>query len=281
MDKLNTILAATDFSESADHAVEYAAALAEKAGAALILMHAFHVPVVASEVPTLMFTLGEMEKEGMDQLKIIENKLIKKYPGLKSIWSLCLHGFAVETIESQVEKNKADLVVMGLKGSGFFSEKVIGSNSDALAREAKFPVLIVNSACTFKGIKRILFASDNREIKNHTVLEPLKTIAKTFGAHVSILHVSKKTLAEIPVETAVEGLALNRYLESVAHHFFEESANNLVAGLNAFAKDKQIDLTVALARNHGFFESIFSKNHVHDMVYHTNTPLLILHEPVT
>ena len=59
---MKTILAATDFSDSAQNAVEYAASMAELTEAKLILFHAYHVPIVASEVPTMMFTLNEMEK---------------------------------------------------------------------------------------------------------------------------------------------------------------------------------------------------------------------------
>ena len=271
-------MVATDFSESADNAVDYAAGLADRSGAELILLHAFHIPVVASEVPTMMFTLGEMEKEGMDQLTITENELRQKYPGIKAFKSLCLHGFVVETVESQVEKYKADIVVLGLQGSGFFSEKVIGSNADALARQAKFPVLIINHHCHFKPLKRILFASDNREIKDHSVLEPLKNLAKQFKSEIHILHVSKKEKTETTLENAVEGLAMDRYLEGIEHYFFDENAGELMVGINSYAKNKEIDLTVALARKHGFFESFFHKNHVHSMVYHTNTPILILHE---
>jgi len=75
MIQLNTILAATDFSESAENAVDYAAALAEKAEAVLILLSAFHVPLVASEVPTLMFTLDELEKEGLQNLRETEARI--------------------------------------------------------------------------------------------------------------------------------------------------------------------------------------------------------------
>ncbi|HQQ94063.1 MAG TPA: universal stress protein [Bacteroidia bacterium] len=275
---LRKILVATDFSESADNALEYAAGLAERTGASLTLLHAYHVPVVASEVPTLMFTLGEMEKEGLDELHRTENELRQKFPRLGKVNTLCLHGFVVETIESQVEKLEIDMVVMGLQGSGFFSEKVIGSNSDAVARRAKFPVLIINHHCRFRDIKRILLASDNKEIRNHHVLDTMRNIAQRFRSQVHILHVSKKENHETSLESAVEGLSMDRYLEGIEHYFFEENAPELMVGINNFNRKKDIDLTVALARRHGFFESFFHKDHVHSMVYHSNTPILILHE---
>lgn len=278
MSKLTTILTATDFSESAENAVDYAAALALKCGAGLVILNAYHVPLVASEVPTLMFTLNELEAEGLQQLKATEARVRKTNPGLKSVDLLCIHGFAGEVIKTQAEKWNAGLVVMGLQGGGFFNEKVIGSNTYEMVNDCSSPVMIVHHQLKYKPITRILFASDNKEIKSLNLLDPLKTLAQLFEAEIYILHVNKDE-KELPgQEAAVGGLRLDHYLEGITHHFFEMTAANLTEGLNAFAKQHNIDLSVALARHHGFFESLFRKNNVQDIIYHLNTPILTLHQ---
>ncbi len=275
---LTTILAATDFSESAENAVDYAAALAVKCQARLVVLSAYHVPLITSEVPTLMFTLGELEKEGFQQLKETEARLRKNNPGLKSVDLFCLHGFAGEMIKTQAEKQKAGLVVMGLQGSGFFNEKVIGSNSYEMVTECSCPVMIVHHQLKYTPIKRILFASDNKEIKSLNLLEPLKTLAKLFEAEIYILHVNKNEKALPGLEAAIGGVTLDHYLEGLKHGFYEITALNLTEGLNAFAKEHRIDLSVALARHHSFFESLFRKNNVQDMLYHIHTPILTIRE---
>jgi nucleotide-binding universal stress UspA family protein len=278
MPAFSTILAATDFSDSAENAVNYAADLAVKSQANLVLIFAYHVPLVTSEVPTLMFTLNELEKEGLQQLKESEARLRKSHPGIKSIELLCLHGFVVECIKTQAEKLKADLVVMGLQGSGFFSEKIIGSNSSELVRDCISPVLIVHHELRFKPIQRILLAIDNKEIKHFSALEPLRTLAQVFNAEVFILHVNK-TEKELPgMEAAVGGVGLDHFMEGIKHNFYEITAQNLTEGLNIFAQEQKIDLSVGLARHHGFFDSLFRKNNVQDMIYHLNTPILTIHE---
>ncbi|MCU0359232.1 MAG: universal stress protein [Bacteroidia bacterium] len=278
MSSFSTILAATDFSESAENAIDYAAAMAVKSKARLILLTAYHVPLVASEVPTLMFTLNELEKEGLQQLKDTEARIRKNHPELQSVELMCLHGFAGETIKNQAEKLKADLVVMGLQGSGFFSEKVIGSNASEMVSECACPVMIIHHQIKFKPIQRILFASDNKAIKSLNLLEPLKTMARLFNAEIFILHVNKEEKNIPGFEAAVEGVALDHFLEGIQHNFYEITAPNITVGLNTFAQKHNIDLSVALARHHGFFESIFRKNNMQTIIYHIQTPILTIHE---
>lgn len=278
MSTLSTILVATDFSESAENAVDYAAELALVSKARLVILSAYHVPLVASEVPTLMFTLSELEKDGLQQLRNSEVRIRKNHPNIKSIELMCLHGFAGETIKSQAEKLQADLVVMGLQGTGFFNEKIIGSNTYEMVQECCCPVMIVHHQLRYKPIKKILFASDNKEIKNLNVLKPLKTLSELFDAELFILHVNREEKNLPGLEAAVGGITLDHFLEGTKHNFYEITANHLTEGLNTFATQHQIDLSVALARNHGFFDSFFRKNHVQDMIYHIQTPILTLHE---
>ena len=258
--------------------MDYTAALAEKTSARLVLLHAFHIPLVASEVPTMMFSLSEMEKDGMDQLRETKKRLRENYPDLAPIDLLCLHGFAIETIQAQAEKISADLIVMGLQGSGFFSEKIIGSNAFELMNQKKHPLLVVHHQLRFKTIKRILLATDNRTIPSLEVLRPLKNFAEIFKAQIYILHVSPTEEVLPPLEAAVGGVKLDHFLEGTTHHFFDVASPNFMEGLNNFADEYAIDLTVAVAREHGFFEKLFRKNHIQDMMYHVHTSILTLHE---
>ncbi len=278
MTKLKCILAATDFSESAENAVDYAAALAEKAEAKLVILSAFHIPIVASEIPTLMFTLDELEKDGLQKLKETESRLRKLHPGLKEIELLSLHGFASEIIKSQAEKLKANLLVMGLQGSGFLNEKIIGSNSYEMVNASVCPVLIVPFQLRFQKIERLLYANNNRELQSAKVLEPIAIFAKLFQAKIYILHVNKNSDDLPDSEAAVTGIKLDHYFEGIKHDFYETQSENLVDGINAFAQEHNTDLCFALAHNYSFFEKIFKKNNVQNMMYHLNTPILIIHE---
>lgn len=275
---MNCIFSATDFSDSAQNAVKYAAGLASTSKARLILFHAFHVPIVASEVPTMMFTLSEMEKEGMANLDKLAKELILEYPTIPEISCICRHGFVVEEIESLVNTLTADLVVMGLQGHSFISEKLIGSNTSTLVKQAKFPVLVVHNDLKFKPIQRILLATDNKIPDNKRFLDPLITLSKTLGAHIHILKVIVNKQPNLEMDAAEQGLALDKYLNQTEHSFYEVLADDVLTGINSFSEKKQIDLAVVISRDHSFFESLFSKNNLRNIVYHASTPLLTLHE---
>ena len=48
---MKTILVLTDFSKKAEHAAEFAFAIAEKTNAEIILYHSFPIPQVTSVIP--------------------------------------------------------------------------------------------------------------------------------------------------------------------------------------------------------------------------------------
>ena len=275
---MKSILSATDFSDSAQNAVNYAANIAADLKARLILFHAFHVPIVASEVPTLMFTLNEMEKEGLANLHKLAKELMLEYPNLLEVECICRHGFVIEEIKTLVNKLNPELVVMGLQGQSVISEKLIGSNTSELVKQAKFPVLVIHGDLRFKPIQRILLATDNKIPENRRFLDPLIALTKTFAAHIHILKVIVNQQNNLQFENALKELALDKYLNETEHSFYEVRAHDVLDGINSFSEKNQIDLTVVIAREHDFFKSLFSKNNLRNIVYHASTPLLTLHE---
>lgn len=122
---MKTILVATDFSKSANNAIDYAVELAKFTKSKLILFHTYHVPVVASEVPVMMPSLDEIEKECMDCLKKIEESIPLENRNNLTIECVCKCGFEVDEINLFTEKNKIDLIIVGMQGAGYLSEKTL------------------------------------------------------------------------------------------------------------------------------------------------------------
>src|SRR5688572_17287919 len=66
---MKSILVATDFSQSADNAMNYAASLALNLGANLILLHVYQIPISMSDVPVLMVSAEELRNNADMGLK--------------------------------------------------------------------------------------------------------------------------------------------------------------------------------------------------------------------
>ncbi|MCG7860278.1 universal stress protein, partial [Flavihumibacter sediminis] len=66
---MNAILVATDFSNPSRGAAAYAAALAKLNGATLTLLHAYLLPTPVSEVPYVMVSVEELQKDNEKLVK--------------------------------------------------------------------------------------------------------------------------------------------------------------------------------------------------------------------
>jgi len=275
---MKTIIVATDFSKPALNAVKYAAELAVRTKSKLILFHAFHAPIIMSEVPVVIPTLDEMEKDCLKELTKIEKNLKIKFGIKLKIGKQVKCGLAIDEIIDLVKETGAELVVMGMQGAGYVSEKLTGSTSTSLMQKATFPVLTINEKVKYKAIKKIALACDYLEIKNNSVLNPLIKIAQLFKSHVFILNILTKKETKPTISEAVAGIKLEKTIEELDHSFHYVKNDDIVEGLNEFAVSNKIDLTVMIPRKHSLFKSIFKEPTTKRMAFHTHIPLLTLHE---
>jgi nucleotide-binding universal stress UspA family protein len=274
---MKTILAPTDFSECALNAIDYAAEIAVLTKAQLIIFHVYSLPVVPMEAP-IALPVDELEKEAMDDLKKIEKSLHDKYGAQLSVKCVTELGYPVEEIHEYAKLCSADLIVMGMEGTGVLTEKVIGSITTALIKKSNCPVLAINRNIKFTSLKKIVFASDYNEINSRSVLTPLKELAELFKSHIYILNVVPEGETVATISKAVEGIKLEHLLEGIDHSFHFTTNNNVIEGINQFVDEKKIDMVAMIPRTHSVFKNLFQETSTKRMAFHTTVPLLTLHE---
>lgn len=119
---MKTILVATDYSEVSLNSVNYAAEMAVHTNSKLILFHAFHAPVILSEMPVAMPTMTELERDTKTTKKI-EKKLKTQFGEKLNVAVDFRCGLAVDEIVDYVKEHAVDLVVIGMHGAGVITEK--------------------------------------------------------------------------------------------------------------------------------------------------------------
>lgn len=96
-------------------------------------------------------------------------------------------------VESEIldiaESLKIELIIMGIQGKGFLTEKLIGSTATRVLSESAIPTLVVPASAQFEVPKSILFAYDNKGFTNKAVLKPLLWMAKVFDSNISVVTV--------------------------------------------------------------------------------------------
>jgi nucleotide-binding universal stress UspA family protein len=274
---MKTILVPTDFSGISVNALDYAAQLAKRTKAKLVLFHTFYVPNLTTEVPAFMPITGDIEEGLMETLGEHKRRLQRDHgPDLEIEFNV-RSGFAVEEIRLYAGEIGADLIVIGMQGAGYFSEKLVGSTTTSLVGKVECPILAIDTNVTFSDIRQIVLAcdySETQELRN--TLAPLKELAALFNAHIDILHVVPGSRDIPDPGTAPGAIQLNNVLEDVDHTFHSVRHDDIVEGINLFVSDKQIDLIAMIPHKHSLFEQLFRESNTKKMLFHTHIPVMTL-----
>lgn len=274
---MKTILVATDFSATANNALDYAVEIAKHTGAKLFLFHSYNIPVVTTEVPQANFiSYNEIEKENERQIEKIKAVVKTKAPEV-NLESKVVPGFPVQEINDMAKEQKADLIVMGIKGMGKAEEFLIGSTSTGVAKGNKTPVLIIPDGAKFTTPKNIVLACDYKEdFTNENFIEKLKAFVKLFDSTLFVINVVKPN--EIPdFKKAVTGLKLDTYLQGIPHFQYYPEGEDVVATLNDFIARTNVDMVITLRHEHSLFDKIFHRSNSKKIAFHTHIPMLALH----
>lgn len=135
-DRVDKILFATDFSEGSTHALYYALAFVEEHDARLILLHVVHPPALPLDVTDQMIAESEKKLRGLIRPEAV--------PAKRPMF-VTLVGNPVDQILALADREKVNLIVMGMhKAGAFASHWPFEVAAEVLAR-AQCPVLSVRS----------------------------------------------------------------------------------------------------------------------------------------
>ena len=143
--RVQRILCPVDFSDSSDHAMRYASALAETFGAELTLLHVV-APVMAAlpgetSLPdTLQTDIDEIALACRERLEQTVGKLAAS--GL-TVQHKVLNGVPFIEIIRYARDAETDLIVMGTHGRTGLGHLLIGSVAERVVRKSPCPVLTV------------------------------------------------------------------------------------------------------------------------------------------
>jgi nucleotide-binding universal stress UspA family protein len=137
---IQRILCPTDFSESAQQALELAAALARDYRAELLVCHVCAVPVAVIADGIALPMIPEDEASARARLESLQ-----AYQPNVPLGREFLDGEPTEEILRLAEERDVDLIVMGTHGRTGVSRLLMGSIAEAVLRKATCPVLTVKS----------------------------------------------------------------------------------------------------------------------------------------
>ena len=140
-----TILVATDFSQPADEALDYAISLADKIGASITVLHAYDVPSMGVPTGALLTSTDVAGQLRTSAQAALEAAVAKRKKGGVQMATLLKMGDARESIPAVAHDIAADLIVMGTHGRRGIARALLGSVAETVVRTASCPVLTIRA----------------------------------------------------------------------------------------------------------------------------------------
>lgn len=204
--KIDQLLAATDLSAPANHAVERAAMIARESGAALNLLHVVSFGPLEKLRKLMQDTSAAMQQRIIEaahgRLVTQAETLAKRYGVSADV--RVLSGALLAELNDAI----ADMVVCGARGESFMRHVLLGSTAERMLRRTRRPMLVVKQAA-HETYKTVLIPVDFSS-SSLRAIEQARAIAPQ--AEIILLHAY-----EIPFEgqlryASVEESTLNEYL---------------------------------------------------------------------
>lgn len=155
------IVAATDFSHTAEMAVRRAGLLAKASGAALRVVHALYAPPLADTWRKLIESEGvtaqSIRAQAGNRLEALAGQLEQRI-GLRPEVAL-IDGKPAQALAGWALQNAVDLIVVGAHGEHLLFDLFVGSTALKLLRLSVLPVLLVKQNPPFE-YERVVIATD-------------------------------------------------------------------------------------------------------------------------
>lgn len=271
---MKRILCPTDFSDTAQNAIAYAAKLA----------HALHSDMTLLHVQSMFdFTPADIIYGKQPIVESIQERLEAQSLEITKVFKVACYAEVESTFRklSAVIRDKAknyDLIVMGTDGPDDLYQLFGGSNTYNAIVKSEISVLLIPNGYTYSAIKRMIFGYDylgERDLP----LEHLIPFVKTTDCELTVLQVMEEAYSK-EAETELQEL---QFLIRQRHHeipykFDTIRSANVAKGINDYLIRKQPDVLALCSIHRNLIQDIFHKSIVKNISAVSGIPVLVFHK---
>ena len=275
---MKTILCPVDFSANSASAARYAAGLAQHFRARLVLLHVYGAPILYTDPAFLPapFDTTMLHDSAVRRLRSFDRRVFGNSKTLQRELSV-LQGLASSRICELALERKADMIVMGVTGTGKGMRILVGSNASRVIRNAPCKVLLVPEKARFRKWKRVIFATDLSD-DNLAHGRQLRPLVRAFGSEIIFLLVDQGGVA---YDQQALDKAKARIRKTIGYQRisgFVSTNYSVAKGVDYFIRHKKADCLALYTRHRSMLKEIFSPSLTRKLSLHTSIPMLVLHE---
>lgn len=270
---MKTIIVPTDFSETAENALDYAIEMAKLMNASIILLHVCQ-PTSANGRDLNKL---DLEKKKQKALRLLEQHIQESEP--KITFELCLQPkHVVREITELAQDRNAELIIFGVT-NGIYEESVVGKNTSNAISNLATPVLMIPSKVKFKIPTKVVFAADYLELTNDRPLAALLDFILFFNSKLFIVNV-KGADEKTSSKSIAVFLNVRKLIRKVNHSIHYAINESVIDGINEFVQERDAEIVAMIPHKHSLLYRLFRIGTIKKMAFKSMVPLLALPEGI-
>ncbi|HSZ71063.1 MAG TPA: universal stress protein [Cytophagaceae bacterium] len=273
---MKQILVATDFSNCASNAMEYAMELAKILNLEVCAIHAIGTTEgIFNNTYNALYIedyYANKRQALAEWANVFSSK--EKFSGVK-VHTLCEVGSVSSVLSKHIDQHPVELLVMGTIGSTGITG-LFGSNVSVMVEKTKTPTLIIPSETKFSVNPVITLATDfSSHLSPKDVIALNELIVAFRSETLTVLNVLESPEWKTN-EAGEEGL--KKLIENVTFDFKYISENSPVEGIMNFIVSNETDILCVVKHHHNLVYRIFNKSTINKVMNRSIKAILILHE---
>lgn len=276
---MKTILLPTDFSQTAQHAADFALSLTLLLDAKLVIINviqpiadAYNIPMSSSHFYQYAEETAETAMDRFKEKMIARHKMsLEPSPVIET---KVVYGNISSTILDVAKDLKTDFIVMGMVGDRTIIDNIFGSNALKISKRAECPVWVIPQNTKIHKIKTVVYVTD-LEGNEITFIKKTIDILKVMGATLKAVHIHEEFEPEIfPSHSMIEKIKEALGDNSVKFENLERA--DVVKGIENYIENQRPDALVIAHQDKSWLERLLYKSIISELTLKSQIPVLIL-----
>src|ERR1700748_3297042 len=270
---MKQILVATDFSNSAANAMEYAMALAKTLNMEVCAIHAIGpTEGVNNNTYNAIFIESYYDTKRQALKEWAGNFTAKDEYKDVDVITICGVGFLKSVISKYIEENHVELLVMGITGATGITG-IVGSNVSTMVSAVKIPTLIIPLESKFSVKPIITLATDFETRLSADDVNALNEMTEAFGSEkMQVLYVAEK----IDVKQKETGeRKLKELIKSTELEFIYMNNSRPLNGIIEFIQKNDTDILCLVKHHHNIVYRLFNRSTVDQVMNKSVKAILV------
>jgi len=276
---IKRILIPTDFSETAELAIQHGIYMTRLFNAKLFLLHSIEsfTSTVDPDEPILLMEPEITLRTEEQKLELMANKISKQYN--IEVSGITTAGRPTKRIADTVRENEIDIIIMGTHGVDGLEELLVGSNTHRVVNLVPCPVISIQ-----KFIKKVEFSNILVPINNDFYSrQKINNVIELAAGYKSTIHILGLPETDNPVDNKKFQIKIDSVENALKHAHIPfvkkmSNGNNLATEAMKYCEDAKCDLIAIMTGHESILNGMFAKQ----IINHSKIPVLsIKHKETT